>query len=152
MRSLKKTYLMSRLCSVGIALVPLALAGFAIWTAVSTDAISSRTRAAIQLSDLYDEAHRLVGSEETIDWHYQAEPDSQLRTQEREINASLLQLFQLLSKDGGADDRSLVQQVGALQQRYFLAINKMFTAIDVGDRTRAETIDDTEVDTIPSFV
>src|SRR5437763_15170717 len=68
-RSLKKTYLMSRLCSVGIALVLLALTGFAIWTGVSTDAISSRTRAAIQLSDLYNEAHHLVGAEETIDWH-----------------------------------------------------------------------------------
>ncbi len=150
MRSLKKTYLMSRLCSLGIALVLLALTGFAIWTAVSTGEISSRTRAAIQLSDLYNEAHLLVGSQETIDWHYQAEPGPQLRTQEREVNASLIQLFQLLSHDGGADDRSLVQQVGALQQRYFLAINKLFSAIDVGDRSHAETIDDTEVDPLYS--
>jgi len=141
---------MSRLCSLGIALVLLALTGFAIWTAVSTGEISSRTRAAIQLSDLYNEAHLLVGSQETIDWHYQAEPGPQLRTQEREVNASLIQLFQLLSHDGGADDRSLVQQVGALQQRYFLAINKLFSAIDVGDRSHAETIDDTEVDPLYS--
>ena len=132
MRSLKKTYLMSRLSSLGIALVLLALTGLAIWTAVSTNETISRTRAATQLSDLYDEAHHLVSSEETIEWQYQAEPGLELRTQEREVNAALIQLFQLLSHDVGADDRSLVQQVGALQQRYFLVINKMFSAISFG--------------------
>jgi diguanylate cyclase (GGDEF)-like protein len=143
---MKHPYLISRLSTLGIALVILVLTGLAISTTVLTNNLSNQTRTAIQISDVYQQASSLIASEETIDWHYHVEPGPRLRLQERAVNASLIGVFDLLLRVGGADDRSVAQQLRILQQRYFLAINEMFAAIDRGDRTQTHTIDSTEVD------
>jgi diguanylate cyclase (GGDEF)-like protein len=143
---MKHPYLISRLCTLGMALVLLALTGLALWTAVITDEINNHTRTAIHLSDLYQQARSLITAEESIDWQYHVEPGPELRLQESSINASLLGVFGLLSRDGEADDRTIAQQLSALQQRYFIVVNKMFAAIDRGDSTQAHLIDSTEVD------
>lgn len=146
---MKNYYLMSRLCAFGMALVLLTLTAFGTWTAVSTQMLSSRAQTDISSSHLYEQARYLIRTEESLDWHYHVEPGVQLRTQERAVNASLLQLVGILSRSEVAEDRSIAQQLRAFQQRYFLAVNKMFTALDTGDRAQAELIDNTKVD--PSY-
>lgn len=141
-----KTHRLSRLASLVLGAVLLVLTVFAICAAVITFEVISQTNESVHITDLYQQAQYLIKTQESLEWQYQVRPEVSVRTQFGATAAGLITTFQLLSRDDNPSDRARAERLTTKEQRYVLAVNRLFTAIDAGDRKQAQLIDETEVD------
>ncbi|MFL5590724.1 MAG: EAL domain-containing protein [Ktedonobacteraceae bacterium] len=141
-----KTHRLSRLASLGLGAVLLVLTVFAIYAAVITFDVISQTTESVHITDLYQQAQYLIKTQESLEWQYQVQPTAEVRTQFRATAAQLITTFQLVSRVGNASDRARAEKLITKEKRYVLAVNRLFAAIEAGDRKQAQLIDETEVD------
>ena len=124
-----KTHRLSRLASLGLGAVLLALTVFAIYAAVTTFDVISQTTESVHITDLYQQAQYLIKTQESLEWQYQVQPTSDVRTQFRATAAQLITTLQLVSRVGNASDRARAEGLITKEKRYVLAVNRMFAAM-----------------------
>src|SRR5258708_20090804 len=71
---IRNTNMVGRLATLGLIIVLLALAGFAIWTTVVTLELSVSVREAVSVNDQYERAHFDLATEESLEHEYSFEP------------------------------------------------------------------------------
>jgi diguanylate cyclase (GGDEF)-like protein/PAS domain S-box-containing protein len=138
-----------QLASLGLLAVLIALPGFALWGAASTYQTGVAVRHATELSNAFEEARYAVGAEESLERKYRLEPGEEVRSTHRSAAIAMAAALQRARTLGAPADRLLVNDVLARHEEYLQAISRMFAAVDAGDTTAANAIDEGEVD--PSF-
>jgi diguanylate cyclase len=124
----------SRVASVGLVLVLLAVSLFAVWSSVATSAAVSRAAAASGLSDDYARAASALNTEEMLEYKYHLEPGAQVRARYVEAAAALVAALGEVRRVGDANDRALVGRVLVEHRVYLAAIDRLFGAVDRGDK------------------
>ncbi len=140
----------SRGAGLGLIAVLLMLSGFAIWAPHSTQQAATRTRSAVYLSELYDQAWYQIGAEESLERRYRAEPGP--RALHSAAALSLTSLLRKIHRNGGAADRRLVDYVQRLQAHYLIATRILFAAADGHHHRRVVWVDHNLVDPIVSSI
>ena len=138
-----------RLASVGLLAVLVALPGFALWGATSTYQTGVAVRQATELSNAFEAARYAVGAEESLERKYRLEPGDEVRGRHLAAAADMLASLQRAATMGDRADRLLIETVLVQHREYLQAIARLFAAVDAGDTTAANAIDEGEVD--PSF-
>ena len=136
----------SRIASIGVVVILLAMTGFALWSSHATAAASAEAVTASRLSDDYARAATAVAAEEALEHKYRLEPSPAVRTEFTTVAATLVQALGQASATGDTEDQALVAQVLRRHQGYVAAIERMFTAVDQHDTTTAARIENVEVD------
>ena len=141
--------MIGRLATVGLITVLLALTGFAIWTTVTTLELSNGVGEAVTVSNLYQQAHFDLATEESLEHAYIFEPSPDVRSQFQMAAALLVKHLKAASTNMVGDpesDQELVARVLAAHPRYLLAADQLFAAVDVGDKERVLAIDRATLD------
>ncbi|MEO7714786.1 MAG: ATP-binding protein [Capsulimonas sp.] len=142
-------HLVGRLTSFGLAAVLLTLASFAVWTAVTTQRLASHARAAVEISDVYQQARYAVGEEETGEHRYFMQPSPEAREQYRQTVQELTEYLSAAAHMDGVHDPTLAPMLLKLHEQYLKASSEMFDAVDAHRMDRAHAIDAARAD--PAF-
>lgn len=145
---MKRMHLVSRFASLGLVVVLLILTGFSLWAATLTQQATNDARVAFQLSDLYEQARDKIVTEKTLERQYSLDPGPDIRAQHHAADATFVQDLLNVSRNGDSNDRTLVQRLLAEHNRYVLATNQLFAAVDAGATTRTLTIVQTDVNSV----
>ena len=124
----------SRVASVGLVLVLLAVSSFAVWSSVATSDAASRAVAASGLSDDYARAASALNAEESLECQYFLDPAARVRASHDEAAAVLVAALGEVRRVGDANDRALVDRVLVEHRAYFAGIDLLFAAVDRGDK------------------
>ena len=136
----------SRIASVVLVLVLLAVSVFAVWSSLATSIAASGAVAASDLSDEYARATSAVLAEESLERKYRLEPGSDIRTEHNASAAALVSALGQVRRQGDAGDRLVADRVLAQHRDYLEAIDRMFAAVDRGDAATVLLIDGGQVD------
>jgi diguanylate cyclase (GGDEF)-like protein/putative nucleotidyltransferase with HDIG domain len=140
---------LSRLCTGGLAVVLLFMAGFAIVEALRIDAASQGTARSTQLADAYERARFAVATEESLERKYRLEPLPEVLSRFERAAADYGTALNDVAKLGATSDRALVGNLVSRQRSYRAAIGHMFDAVDSHEPRRVNDIDVHQVD--PQF-
>jgi diguanylate cyclase (GGDEF)-like protein/putative nucleotidyltransferase with HDIG domain len=139
----------TRLAVAGLAIVLLALAVVAVGGASETRSATDAARKAIALNEAYSDARSAVVTEESLERRYRIEPSAAVRTAHavaaRALGDALRRAAEL--------DHSASREVATLitrERAYVAATNRMFDAVDAGQRPAAARIDHTQAE--PVFI
>jgi signal transduction histidine kinase len=144
----------SRFASVGLAVVLLALAGFAIWNAARTSSSIEAADDASLLSQAYQDARTFVRAEDfwATEYLLQLGPEADyldpavLRREHARAAASLEGALTTIARLGGDLDRALVPGLRARHARSLRATHALFDAVDAHEPRRALAIELHQVD------
>jgi diguanylate cyclase (GGDEF)-like protein len=139
----------AQLAIFGLIGVLLILSGYAIWSSLSTSRLGAQAISSSILSDHYASAAEAVAAEESLERKYRLEPSVKVRRRYDAASQALKHELELVSRDGTAEDREIVERVLIAHDPYLESINRMFAAIDRADFATALEIDTDEVD--PKF-
>jgi diguanylate cyclase (GGDEF)-like protein len=139
----------AQLAVYGLAGVLLLLSSFAIWSSLSTSRLGVQAIASSILSDHYASAAVAVAAEESLERKYRLEPSSGVRLRYDAAVEELNRALVLVSRDGMAEDRAIVERVLTAHRPYLESINRMFEAVNRTDTAAVLRIDTDEVD--PKF-
>ncbi|HET8911307.1 MAG TPA: EAL domain-containing protein [Ktedonobacteraceae bacterium] len=140
-----RTSYRSRLAFFGLGVVLLVLTTYIIYAAITTLNAINQANEAAHINDLYDQAHYLIKTEESLEWQYHVQPNPVVRAQ---YNTTAAQLITTLQQVDQASNLTHSDQIIVEQKRYELAVNRLFNAINSGDTKLAQSIDSTEVDPV----
>ncbi len=146
---IRNTNMIGRLATLGLIIVLLALAGFAIWTTVVTLELSVSVREAVSVNDQYERAHFDLATEESLEHEYSFEPSLDVWSQFQMAAAMLVKDLKAAASNEVGDpvrDQERVARVLSEHQRYLLAASQLFAAVDAGDKARVLAIDQTTLD------
>jgi diguanylate cyclase len=135
-----------RASSTGLLLVLVGVSGFAMWAAMSTRQSAERAIASNTLSDHYAAAATAVAAEESLERKYRLEPGPSVRLRFAQASHALTEAMRRVRRDGHALDQAVADQVASAYGPYLGAIDRMFTAADLGDAAQVLQIDNDEVD------
>jgi len=123
-------HLRERLISFGLVAVLLLLAACSIGATLIIRHASLQASEAVHLSDLYQQAHYTVSTEDAGLNEYTLVPGAEglaeFRTAAQQMRASL----QMIMRDGDAGDRAFVRVVLPQQARYLVLADQFFPLID----------------------
>jgi diguanylate cyclase len=142
----------TRLATAGLAVVLLALTGFSLWVAYSTNRVARQADRFSRLSDAYQQARFAVAAEESLERKYRLEPGPEVRQRYQQAAAALVAALDVVHERGNHEDQVLVGQLDADHARYLDAIGRMFAAVDAGETERVLTIDTDQVDPLFSAI
>ncbi len=134
----------SRLAVVGIAAVLLALTGFALWAAATTNRAALHAAELTHLNDAYQRARFAVETEELLEHKYRLEPGPEVRASFEKAARSLDAAVQFLQQHGDEADRQPIATLVADHRRYLAAVRREFAAVDAGDQQRVRAIENKE--------
>lgn len=146
--SMKKNYLISRLMSIGLTTILLALTVFSLWATLTTQQAAAHTAVSEYLNDQYQQARFAVGAEESLERKYRLEPGPEPLAAHTAAAADLDTTLQHIADAGNASDRRVVEQILAANQRYLLATHQMFAAVDQGNTALAIKLDHSQIDPV----
>ncbi len=136
----------SRVASVALVLVLLAVSMFAVWSSHATSVAAGQVVAASGLSDDYARAATAVAAEESLERKYRLEPGPEVQARYDRAARELVDALARVSRDGDEADRVRVRQVLVAHRSYLVNTQRLFRAVDVGDRSGVLRADkDTEV-------
>jgi diguanylate cyclase (GGDEF)-like protein/PAS domain S-box-containing protein len=138
-----------QLASLSLLFVLVALPGFAVWGALTTYRTGLELGRAIELSDAFEAARYAVGAEESLERKYRLEPGTEIRNRHLAASAAMISSLLHAKALGGLEEAALLTEVTGLHRDYLLSIDRMFDAVDAGNTSHANEIDEHEVD--PSF-
>jgi diguanylate cyclase (GGDEF)-like protein len=133
----------------GLVGVLIVLSIFALWGELSTNRAANEAKRFSELSDAFEQARFAVAAEESLNRKYRLQPSAEVLGRHREAAVSLSAALERARGLGEPADRSLISDVLAIHKEYLRSIDRMFAAVDAGDKTRANELDRTEVD--PKF-
>jgi hypothetical protein len=135
-----------RFASLGLLTVLVVLPGFALWGAVATYQSGVTVTRAIGLSNSYEQARFAVGEEESLERKYRLNPDVEVRTRHSKAGIVVAEALHRAAKADTPANIAIIDEVLAQHEQYFLAINRMFAAVDASDTAAAEAIDSSQID------
>ena len=141
--------IISRFAGIGLGVVLLLLAAFAVGTTVVTERAVERATEATLLNSTYERARFGVGEEESLERKYRLEPGPDIRTKYDLAVSSVILAMREIRSSGSATDREVARRVLMEHRPYLAAIGRMFAAVDRHDTVTVLRIDGTQVD--PSF-
>ena len=127
----------SRLASIGLLVVLVALPGFALWGATITYRTGQEVRRSTKLNDTYEQARYTVGAEESLERKYRLEPGPDVRARHSVAGADLAKALDRAAKMGDEAERQSIRDVLAKHEDYLGAISQMFAAVDAHDTEAA---------------
>ncbi|MBE3074424.1 MAG: diguanylate cyclase, partial [Actinobacteria bacterium] len=139
----------NRVAGGALVLVLVAVSVFAVWTSQATSAAANRAVAASRLADEYEHAASAVAVEEMLEYEYFLEPGIELRARFHKAGVALVAALGEVRQDGTASDRALVDRVLVEHRTYLAAIDRLFTAVDQGDKAAVLRVDRDETE--PAF-
>jgi len=145
---MKKNHLISRLTSVGLTTILLVFTAFSIWATLTTQQAANRTAVSQYLNDQYQQARFAVGAEESLERKYRLEPGPESLANQTAAAAALVTALHHIAQSGDAEDRTIVAQILAKNQRYLVATHLMFAAVDQGNTALVISLDHHQVDPI----
>jgi diguanylate cyclase (GGDEF)-like protein len=143
---MKDTNPRGRLATFGLIAVLLVLTVCSIGATALVRENSLLASEAVHMSDLYQQAHYLVGSESSIMNEYTLQPGSAGRAEFRSTAQELSAVLRTIAHDGDANDRAFVQSVQAQQARYLLFAIQFLGLVDAHDLVSALAIHDEKID------
>ena len=135
---IKSVKVLSRLASLGLALVLLMLGGFSLWSAIITQQEAKDASNSVHISDLYDQTRYEVSVEESQVELYRIWPIPATKATFQIATTLLTKALLTASQSGGKEELMEGRQQFALHHRYLQAVNEMFSAIDANDTGRIE--------------
>ncbi len=144
-RAARRLLTTGRAVTLGLTLVLLLLATFTIWAAGTISDATALTAQAVRSDDGYEEARYLATLEDSLLRKYRLDPSAAIRAQHQTTADTLSATLQAMRQDGGATDRALVDDLLAAQARYLATTQRLFMAVDAGDRLGAAAIQEQEV-------
>jgi len=132
----------SRVAVAGIAGVLLALTGFALWAASTTNQAALHAAELTHLNDAYQRARFAVATEDGLAHEYRHKPGPELRARFAQAARSLNAAVQYLHQHGDAADRDPIVTLEADHRRYLQAVYRLFAAVDAGDQRRILALDE----------
>ncbi len=138
--------LLSLVSTIGLVVVLVSMAGFAVWASQATSRMAGSAAATAQLSEYYRQAAAAVAAEESLERKYRLEPSSEVRARYETAAAQMEAAMHAVRAHGGAPDAAVVDKVLRDHATYLGAIVRMFAAVMRGDQTEATRIDREEVD------
>jgi len=137
---------MNRLATVGLAVVLVLLAGFAIVGGLVTNYRSRQMSHASAVSRAYGRARVAVVEEESLERKYRLEPGSDVRARYDAAGAAMTAALGEVIRVGNASE--VQPALDALRQHapYLKAIGRMFVAVDTKQESLVLDIDTHEVD------
>ena len=139
----------SRYSSIGLIAVLLAVSVFAVWSSQATSSAASRVAVTVELSDAYAAAATAVAAEESLERKYRLEPSPNVRVRYEQAAAAFVASLAHVRQDGGAGDRSFVDDMLTQHESYLRAVDRLFRATARGDIAAALKIDNEKTD--PAF-
>ncbi len=133
--------IISRLATLGMALVLLVLVSFSLWSLASTQQAVDPAISAAHISDLYDQARYEVNVEETQVEQYRNQPAPATKALFQHAAMLLTTALLTISHDGDKHDRIAAQQALALHSRYLNAIMQLVAAVDAKNADDMEKAD-----------
>ncbi len=143
-----KNHVISRLTSVGLITILLALTAFSIWATVITRQAATSTAVSEYLNDQYQQARFAIGAEESLERKYRLEPGPDPLAAHTAAAAALVTALHNIARSGDAHDRRVVEQVLATNQLYLIATHLMFAAVDRGNTALATNLDHHKIDPV----
>jgi signal transduction histidine kinase/ActR/RegA family two-component response regulator len=138
----------SRLTSLGLGLVLLALAAFAVAAALITSGAVTRAGDLTAASSAYERGRYGISQEESLERKYRLEPGPGIRALHGAAAAEVKDAMRSLEGDHNAGDGAIAQRVLQQHVRYLASIDRMFDAVDRGDDATVLRIDADEVDPV----
>ena len=136
----------AHLATFGLASVLIVLSIFAMWGALSTYRAANAAKRSSELSDAFEQARFAVVAEESLNRKYRLQPSAEVLSRHQGAATLLLAALERARAVGESADGVLIDDVLAVHKEYLLAVDRMFAAVDGGDITRANEMDQTEVD------
>jgi diguanylate cyclase (GGDEF)-like protein len=143
---MKDTHVRGRLATFGLIAVLLVLTVCSIGATAIVRQTSLLASEAVHMSDLYQQAHYLVGSESSIMNEYTLQPGAAGRAEFRAAAQDLSAVLQTIAHDGDTSDRTFVQSVQAQQTHYLLFATQFLGFVDAHDLTGALAVHDSQID------
>jgi signal transduction histidine kinase/CheY-like chemotaxis protein len=138
----------SRLTSLGLGLVLLALAAFAVAAALITSRAVTRASDLTAASSAYEQARYGISQEESLERKYRLEPGPEIRALHSAAVAEVKASMRVLGRDHDTRDGAIANLVLQQHIRYVASIKRMFDALDRGDTATVLRIDASEVDPV----
>jgi diguanylate cyclase (GGDEF)-like protein len=138
---MKHMKVVSRLASLGLALVLLVVVGFSLWSAIITQRLVNGASSSVHLSDLYDQTRYEVVVEESQVEQYRLHPAPATKAAFQNATMLLTRALLAASHSGEADELIAGRKQLALHSRYLQAITEMFAAIDAKNADGIERAD-----------
>jgi diguanylate cyclase (GGDEF)-like protein len=117
-----------------------------MWGALSTYRAANAAKRSSELSDAFEQARFAVVAEESLNRKYRLQPSAEVLSRHQGAATLLLAALERARAVGESADGVLIDDVLAVHKEYLLAVDRMFAAVDGGDITRANEMDQTEVD------
>jgi diguanylate cyclase (GGDEF)-like protein/putative nucleotidyltransferase with HDIG domain len=143
---MKDTHLRGRLAALGLIAVLLVLTVCSIGATAIVRETSLLASEAVHMSDLYQQAHYLVGSESSIMNEYTLQPGSAGRAEFRATAQKLSAVLQTIAHDGDASDRTFMQSVEATHAYYILLVTQLLGYLDAHDFASALAVHREKID------
>ncbi len=138
---MKRSIVISRLASLGLAIVLLALPGVGIWATTTTQRVAVHAKIAVGLSDSYQAAARSILAEAAIEERYRLFPTKVTLGAYRRANERTIERLLKIRDIGDPVDRDLGNYALAAQREYAEATSIMFAALDAHDPVLVELLD-----------
>ncbi len=143
-----KNHLVSRLTSIGLTTLLLALTAFSIWATVTTQQAANRTAVSEYLNDQYQQARFAVGAEESLERKYRLEPGPEPLANHTAAVASLDTDLRHIAQKGDDHDRAIVDHILKLNRLYLVNTHLMFMAVDQHNTALATELDHNKIDPV----
>jgi diguanylate cyclase (GGDEF)-like protein len=139
----------ARWAPVGLGVVLLVLAGFAVGAALFTGRSSDAATRATETSASFEDARFAVSEVESLERFYLLEPSGGTRAAQLAAFGDMATALRSAARSGTPREQAVVQDVLARQDHFLDIQRRLFAAKDAGDEDLVETIDEDEAD--PAF-
>jgi diguanylate cyclase len=145
----------SRSATAGLVLVLGGVTAFALWSARATHSAADQAFEASKIAEEYEDVARGLAAEESLERKYRLEPSPSVRarftdaTSETASTLTRLTDRTLPGDQIGPTDRTRTRAVVEQHRRYMVSADRLFAAVDRGDRGQVLAIDAQETD--PTF-
>ncbi len=142
----RRTHVAARAATVGLGAVLVFLAGFALWSAVTSEHAAAELRNSKQLTNAYDQTRFAMDDERLLEHEYMIGHGGNYTPARSEV---LHQRFDALAsrfdmrlaeivRYGGVQDRQLARELAAVQRGYHHSLDAVFSSVRMGNNGMAQ--------------
>ncbi|THF87674.1 EAL domain-containing protein [Deinococcus sp. KSM4-11] len=138
-----------RVIPVALAVTFLAMALFAVLTALQSSTLTHAVSRSVRQSDLYQKARYWVGTEESLERKYRLEPGPDILAQHAKAGRTVLMVIRAAVTNSSPDERQGLDRLVSLHGQYVNAVHSaLFPAVRTHDAVHVNNIDRIMVDPV----
>lgn len=149
---MQRALLVSRLATLGLALVLLAIGGFAIWSGSLTQAVERKTQCAVLSSNLLLQARFAITLESAQEHAYAEEIDARRLVRFDQAVGQTRSALDAVIRTGEGNTRTVARALLTLNDRYVAHFRQLTTATQMGDLAHSAVIEATNLDPLVSMM